>query len=78
MLSRPFAAPPEVPTDRAQALQTAFLAAHKDPLYLAEAEKMSIDVSPVGGAEVRALIESIAQVPADQLQAIEKLIQGGG
>ena len=36
-LSRPFAAPPGVPPDRAKALQDAFLATHKDPAYLAEA-----------------------------------------
>jgi tripartite-type tricarboxylate transporter receptor subunit TctC len=77
-LSRPYAAPPAVPADRAKALQAAFLAAHKDPEYLAEAEKLSIDVSPIGGAEVIALIERIAATPPETLKAVEKLIEGGG
>ncbi len=37
-LSRPFAAPPGLPPERAKALQTAFLAVHRDPLYLADAD----------------------------------------
>ena len=36
-MARPFAAPPGVPQERARALQAAFLAAHRDPQFLAEA-----------------------------------------
>ena len=38
-MARPFAAPPEVPADRAKALQTAFDATHRDKEFLAEADK---------------------------------------
>src|SRR5262249_50086601 len=68
-LSRPFAAPPGVPADRAKALQDAFLAAHKDPGYLADAEKLGIDVG---------LIDRIAKTPLDQLKRIEQLVIEGG
>ena len=47
-MARPFAAPPGVPADRAKALQAAFVAAHRDPQFLAEAEKLGVDISPVG------------------------------
>jgi tripartite-type tricarboxylate transporter receptor subunit TctC len=77
-LSRPFAAPPDVPADRAKALQDAFLATHKDPAYLEEAEKIGIDVSPIGAQEVLGLIDRMAKTPADQLKRIEKLISEGG
>jgi tripartite-type tricarboxylate transporter receptor subunit TctC len=77
-LSRPFTAPPGVPADRAKALQDAFLAAHKDPRYLADAEKLGIDVSPIGGQEVLALLGRIAKTPPDQLKRIEKLVTEGG
>jgi tripartite-type tricarboxylate transporter receptor subunit TctC len=49
---RPFIAPPGVPRERAKALQDAFMAAHKDPDFLAEAEKLQIDISPAGGEEI--------------------------
>ena len=49
-LSRPYAAPPDVPPERARALQEAFMATHKDPAYLADAEKVGIEISPISGA----------------------------
>ncbi len=77
-LSRPYAAPPDVPPDRARALQQAFMATHKDPAYLADAEKVGIEVSPIDGAAIRKLIDQIAKTPADQLKRIENLITAGG
>jgi len=73
-LSRPFAAPPGVPEDRAKALQAAFLAVHKDPAYLAEAEKLGIDVSPIGGAELLRAIDEIAAAPPELLDYMKKLL----
>jgi hypothetical protein len=67
-----------VPPERARALQEAFMATHKDPAYLADAEKVGIEVSPIGGAEIRTLIDKIAKTPADQLKRIESLIAAGG
>jgi tripartite-type tricarboxylate transporter receptor subunit TctC len=77
-LSRPFAAPPGVPEDRAKALVKAFMEAHKDPGYLEEAKKGNFDVSPIDGADVLGLIKKIANTPDDQLRSIEKLVEGGG
>jgi hypothetical protein len=77
-LSRPFAAPPDVPADRAKALQDAFMATHKDPAYLAEADKLGLEVSPIGADAVLRMIDRIAKTPTDQLKRIEKLIAEGG
>jgi tripartite-type tricarboxylate transporter receptor subunit TctC len=77
LLARPYAAPPGVPADRAKALQKAFLDAHKDPAYLAEAKKLDIDISPIGGDEVLDLIGQMAKAPPHLLKRVEALIQGG-
>ena len=77
-LSRPYAAPPGVPEDRAKALQDAFMATHKDPAYLAEAEKLGIEVSPIGSEAVLEMIDKIAKTPPEQIKRIEKLIAEGG
>lgn len=77
-LSRPYAAPPDVPPERARALQQAFMATHKDPAYLADAEKVGIEISPISGDQIRKLIEQIAKTPPDQLKRIETLISAGG
>lgn len=76
-LSRPFAAPPGVPEDRAKALVKAFMETHKDPGYLEEAKKANFEVSPIDGAEVLRLIKLIADTPEEQLKSIEKLVEGG-
>jgi tripartite-type tricarboxylate transporter receptor subunit TctC len=76
-LSRPFAAPPDVPQDRARALQAAFLAVHRDAMYLEEAGRMKIDVSPLGGEEVVSAIEDIARAPADVLETMKKVLAEG-
>ncbi len=73
-LSRPFAAPPGLPADRAEALQAAFLAVHQDPEYLDEAQKLMVDVSPIGGEEVLHAIEAIADAPPDLLDHMKKLL----
>jgi tripartite-type tricarboxylate transporter receptor subunit TctC len=77
LLSRPFVAPPGVPAERAKALQRAFVEMAKDPDFLAEAEKLHADVSPVGATEAMQMIERLASAPADLKEAMRKL-QGGG
>ncbi len=73
-LSRPFAGPPDVPADRARALQAAFVAVHRDPSYLEEAAKLRIDVSPIGGDEVLQAIDRIAGAPLELLDYLRKLL----
>lgn len=75
-LSRPFAAPPGVPGERARALQAAFVAVHKDKQLLQEAEKAGLDISPVDAAEVHRTIKKVAETPIEMLRSIEKLIGG--
>ena len=73
-LSRPFAAPPGLPADRAKALRAAFLAVHQDPQYLDEAGRFKVDVSPIDGAAVLQAIEGIAGAPPDLLDYMKKLL----
>jgi tripartite-type tricarboxylate transporter receptor subunit TctC len=72
-LSRPFAAPPGVPEDRARALQAAFLAAHQDPQFRADADKANIDISPVGPEAVTAAIRQIEKAPPELFEYLKKL-----
>jgi tripartite-type tricarboxylate transporter receptor subunit TctC len=67
-IARPFAAPPDLPADRAAALRAAFDATMKDPDFLAEADRLGLDVAPVTGAEVEALIR---EVYASQPEAVQ-------
>ncbi len=64
-MARPFAAPPGIPAERAKALQDGFDATMKDPEFLAEASKLGLDVSPMTGAEVEALLKEVYAAPKD-------------
>ena len=80
-LSRPFAAPPGLPLERAAALQRAFLAVHGDAQYLEEAARLKVDVSPIGGDGVLEAIDRIANAPPELLDYVRKLLaetRGGG
>ena len=80
-LSRPFAAPPGVPPERAKALQAAFLAVHNDPAYREDAARLKVDISPIGGHDVVRAIDDIAGAPADMLDVIRAIMtdtKGGG
>jgi hypothetical protein len=81
VLSRPFAAPPGVPPERANALQRAFLAMQDDAQYLEDAARLKVDVSPIGGDGVLRAIERIANAPPELLDYVRKLLaetRGGG
>lgn len=65
VMARPFAAPPGIPAARKAALRAAFDATLKDPAFLADTKKMFLDVNPVSGAEVDALIASLYATPKD-------------
>jgi tripartite-type tricarboxylate transporter receptor subunit TctC len=73
-LSRPFAAPPGVPEDRAKALQAGFLAVHQDAQYRDEAARLKIDISPVGGDDVLRAIAQMAAAPPELLGYMKKLL----
>src|SRR5262249_13103095 len=72
-LSRPFAAPPDVPADRAKALRDAFLATHQDSLYLDDAARLNVDVSPMSAEDVMRALERIEQAPPPLLTYLKKL-----
>jgi tripartite-type tricarboxylate transporter receptor subunit TctC len=76
LLSRPFVAPPGVPAERAKALEAAFLAANDDPDYLAEAKRLQLDVSPINGATVLAILDRIAQAPQEVLDEMRQVKSG--
>jgi tripartite-type tricarboxylate transporter receptor subunit TctC len=64
-MARPFAAPPGIPEDRKAALIAAFAATMKDPEYLAEAQKLNIDVNPVSAKALNDLLAELYATPKD-------------
>ncbi len=73
-ISLPFAAPPGVPADRAEALQTAFMAMCTDPAVLGEGEKLGIEMSPIDSSAVLAAIARAAATPREVIARYNKLV----
>jgi len=73
-MARPFAAPPGVPDDRARALQTAFLAAHRDAEFCAEAAKLGVDISPVSADDMARSIEQMIHASPEAFDYMKRLL----
>jgi len=72
---RPFFLPPNVPPARLEALRRAFDATMKDPVYLAEADKLKIEVDPLSGEEVTALVEQVSRTPAETVARVRAAME---
>ena len=64
-IARPIAAPPGIPADRKAALRAAFDATVRDPVFLADAKRLQLDVRPVSGPDVDAMIAELYMTPKD-------------
>ena len=73
-LAYAFAAPPDLPDDRTRALRAAFDRTMKDPEFLAEADKIGIEVSAMTGSEVDRLMKEIYETPADLVAEARRMI----
>jgi tripartite-type tricarboxylate transporter receptor subunit TctC len=76
--ARPYTVPPDLPKDRLQLLQNAFMETLRDPDLLKEAKKSKLDVDPVDGPTITKLMAGLYELsPALKSQLTELLIPGG-
>jgi tripartite-type tricarboxylate transporter receptor subunit TctC len=76
-VARPYAAPPGVPAERIAALRKAFDDTMKDPAFLAEADKTKLEVEPVSGEEVQALVTEIYKSSPKVVKIAADAVKGG-
>ena len=76
-MGRPFAAPPGTPADRVAVLRRAFDATMKDADFIAEAARAQMEVEPLTGAQIDALLASAYGAPKDIVQRAAGLIEPG-
>jgi len=72
---RPFFLPPGVPAERVEALRRAFDATMKDKHFLAEAAKLNLDVDPLTGEQVAALVEQVARTAPDTAARVRAALE---
>ena len=74
LLGRPLAGPPGIPADRLKALREALVATMKDPEFLAEANRVGLDIEPASPEEVAELLKRFAAYPADVFSRAQEAI----
>jgi len=72
-VGRPFIASQAVPAERVGILRDAFNATMQDPLFVAEAQKLRLPISPKTGEEALKVVEEIYATPEDIVVAARKV-----
>lgn len=74
-LGRPFVGPPGIPPERLAALRKAFDTAMKDPDFLADADKGKMEINPLTGPQVDALVKQVyAEVSPDIAKKVAAML----
>jgi tripartite-type tricarboxylate transporter receptor subunit TctC len=73
-MARPIAVPPGIPSERLRTLQVAFDATMKDPEFLAEAQKIGLEINPVSGIEVTRLVAEMQTTPQTVVDRLKDLL----
>ena len=60
-----------------RALRTAFNETTRDKDFLGEADKLGLDVSPVGAEEAMQMLDMLAAAPPELKEQLRKLQSGG-
>jgi tripartite-type tricarboxylate transporter receptor subunit TctC len=76
-MALPFIAPPNIPADRAAALQKAFMDMTRDKDFQQDAEKVNIELSPIDGPAVRNLVARSAATPKDVIALYNEMVPVG-
>lgn len=63
-MARPLLAPPEIAAERLAILRKGFLDTMQDPDFRADAARAGLDINPVSGEEIGALVASLNATPA--------------
>ncbi len=77
-MGRPYAAPPGVPADRVAALRRAFDATMKDPDFIADAGKAQMEIEPLSGERIDALLARAYDAPKDVIARATELVTPEG
>jgi tripartite-type tricarboxylate transporter receptor subunit TctC len=73
-MALPLVAPSGIPDDRAAALRRAFAAMVVDPAFIDNVRKANVELSPIDGAAIAALVAKSAATPKDVIRRYNALL----
>ena len=71
----PFAAPPDIPADRAMALRDAFAAVLKDPELVAQAGREGLDLNYVPPAQIERILDEVYATPEAVIATLKGIVR---
>jgi tripartite-type tricarboxylate transporter receptor subunit TctC len=72
---RSYIAPPETPPAQLEVLRAAFDKTMSDPQFLADAERMRVDIEPLSGAKVQEVVQGLYATPKAIVERARKAIR---
>jgi tripartite-type tricarboxylate transporter receptor subunit TctC len=72
---RPYFLPPDVPAERVQALRRAFDATMRDRAFVADAARLQLEIDPMTGEEVQALVAQLARTPPEIVTRVRAALE---
>jgi len=72
---RPYFLPPDVPADRVSALRRAFDATMRDQAFIADAARLQLEIDPMTGEEVQALVSQLSRTPPEIVTRVRAALE---
>ncbi|MGH7783146.1 MAG: hypothetical protein ACREO5_04810 [Candidatus Binatia bacterium] len=73
--ARPYVLTPGTPKDRVEIMREAFMDTIKDPEFLAEAKKASLDINPLDGAELERSVKEVFNLDPALLPKAKEILK---
>ena len=74
-ITRPYLLPPATPHDRVQLLRRAFAATMKDDDFLAEMQKLKLEINPIGGDDLDGIINKLFKMKPETLAKLKEVVK---
>jgi tripartite-type tricarboxylate transporter receptor subunit TctC len=68
-IGRSIVAPPDLPSDIVRVLRSSFDETMRDPTFIRDVDASGLDIDPLGGIELQAIVQRVTAVPADVVNA---------
>jgi tripartite-type tricarboxylate transporter receptor subunit TctC len=72
---RPYFLPPDVPAERVRALRRAFDATMRDQAFIADAARLQLEIDPMTGEEVQALVAQLIRTPPEIVTRVRAALE---
>jgi tripartite-type tricarboxylate transporter receptor subunit TctC len=75
VMGRPYLAPPGVPPATVAALRRAFMATMADKDFLADADRSKLEITPVSGERIQALVAELYRTPPELTKRLAEMLK---